>query len=76
MDLPGYLSPWILTGDSLRPDMLLSTIDTWVYIVVLPVGFEKNIANNAHQKELKYHSLITTLLSDSVEVIFLYGILI
>ena len=25
MDLPGYQSPWIITGDRLRPDMLLST---------------------------------------------------
>ena len=48
VDLPGYLSPCIITGDSLRPDILLSTIDNRLYIIELTVGFETNLANNAH----------------------------
>ena len=43
VDLPGYQSPWIITGDSLRPDMLLSTVDK-LYIIELTVGFETNLA--------------------------------
>ena len=61
VDLPGYLSPCIITGDSLQPDMLLSTIGNRLYIIELTVGFETNLANNAHQKELKCHSLVTDL---------------
>ena len=64
MDLPGYLSPCIITGDSLRPDTLLSTVDNRLYVIELTVGFEINLANNAHRKELKYHSLITDLANE------------
>ena len=63
MDLPGYLSPCIITGDSLRPDMLLSTADK-LYIIELIVGFETNLANNAGRKEFKYRSLVTDLSND------------
>ena len=71
MDLPGYLSPCIITGDSLRPDMLLSTIDNRLYIIELTVGFETNLANNAHRKELKYHSLLTDLVNEYHSVEFI-----
>ena len=38
-DLPGYLPHCIITGDSLRPDMLLSTAEKHLYIIELTVGF-------------------------------------
>ena len=41
IDLPGYLSPCITTGDSLRPDMILSTAAK-LHIIELTVGFETN----------------------------------
>ena len=41
VDLQGYLSPCIITGDSLCPDMLLITADICLYIIELTVGFEK-----------------------------------
>ena len=63
-DLPGYLSPCIITGDSLRPDMLLSTADNRLYIIELTVGFETNLSNNTRRKELKYRSLLTDLSND------------
>ena len=47
VDLPGYLSPSILTGESLRPDMLLSIEDKCLYIIELTVGFETNLERNA-----------------------------
>ena len=33
LDLPGYLSPCIITGDSLHPDMLLIIADKCLYII-------------------------------------------
>ena len=70
MDLPGYLSPCIVTGDSLRPDMLLSTTDK-LYIIDLTVGFEINLTNNAGRKELKYCSLVTDLSNDYHSIEFI-----
>jgi len=72
VDLHGYLSPCTITGDSLRPDMLLSTADK-LYVIELTVGFETNLAKNARRKELKYRSLVTDLSNDyhSIEFITL-----
>ena len=70
VDLPGYLSPCIITGDSLRPDMILSTVDK-LYIIELTVGFETNLANNARRKELKYRSLVTDLSNDYHSIEFI-----
>ena len=58
VDLPGYLSPSILTGESLRPDMLLSIEDKCLYIIELTVGFETNLERNAERKEIKYQPLL------------------
>ena len=54
VDLPGYLSPCIITGDRLRPDILFATADNILYITELTVGFETNLNINASRKELKY----------------------
>ena len=59
LDIHSYQSPCIITGDSLRPDMLLSTAEKCFYIIELTVGFETNLNNNAHRKELKYLPLLT-----------------
>ena len=69
-DLPGYLSLCIITGDSLRPDMILSTADNLNIIEVI-VGFETNLANNARCKELKCHSLVTDLSNDYHSIEFI-----
>ena len=69
-DLPGYLSPCTITGDSLRPDILLSTADNTLYIIELTVGFETNLDNNAHRKELKYRPLLTDLAKDYNKIRF------
>ena len=70
MDLPGYLSLCIITGDSLWPDMLPSTANK-LYIIELTVGFETNLANNAHRKEFKCRSLITDLSNDYHSIEFI-----
>ena len=64
VDLPGYLSPYKITGDNLHPDILLSTADTTFYIIELTVDFETNLDNNAHRKEHKYRPLLTDLAKD------------
>jgi len=59
-DLPSFLSPRIITGDSLRPDLVLVT-DTSLYILELTVGFESNLQIKSDRKKAKYHSLISDL---------------
>ena len=71
VDLPGYLPPCIVTGNSLRPDILLSTADNILYIIELTVGFETNLNNNAHRKELKYRHLLSDLATDYKEIKFI-----
>ena len=70
VDLPDYLSPCIIMGDSFRPDMILSTADK-LYIIKLTVGFETNPANNARHKELQYRSLVTDLSNDYHSIEFI-----
>ena len=70
VDLPGYLSPGNITGDNLRPDVLLSTADNILYIIELTVGFETNLNNNTNRKELKYRSLRADLAKDYNKIKF------
>ena len=49
VDIPGFPSPSIITGDDLRPDLLLKTKDNCLYILELTIGFETNINNNAEK---------------------------
>ena len=58
MDLPGYKSPSIITGDTYRPDFLLLTSTGTLYIVELTVGFESNLQKNVERKKSKYKELI------------------
>jgi hypothetical protein len=37
VDLPGFESPSIITGDEYRPDLLVSTSDKHLYVVELTV---------------------------------------
>ena len=62
VDLPQYLSPSLVTGDDLRPDMLISTPNT-LYVLELSVGFETNLDNNADRKFSKYRYLLNDLTS-------------
>ena len=59
-DIPGYLSPSIITGENLRPDLLLKTNNNYLYILELTVGFESNLDTNATRKHSKYASLHLT----------------
>ena len=56
-DHPTFLNPYILTGDSLRPDLLLSVSNDFLYIVESTVGFETNLGNIAKRNKGKYKNL-------------------
>ena len=58
VDLPGYLSPSILSGESLRPDMFLRIEDKYLYIIELTIGFETNLERNAEPKEATYRPFL------------------
>ena len=62
--LPGYLSPCIITGDNLRPDILFSTAEYTLFFIELTVDVETNLDNNPHRKEHKYRPLLTDLAKD------------
>ena len=58
VDLPGFLNPSVLSGDNLRPDLLLAIENKCLYILELTVGFESNLQVNANRKRQKYLQLI------------------
>ena len=70
-DLPAFLSPSLITGDSLRPDLLLITKNKTLYILELTIGFETNIKVNSDRKALKYNSLHHALRSKYNQINFI-----
>ena len=58
VDLPGFVSPSVITGDQLRPDLLLAIEDKVLYILELTVGFETNLSTNSDRKRDKYLPLV------------------
>ena len=52
-DHPAFLSPSLITGNSLRPDFILITKDNNLYILQLTIGFESNIKDNSDRKAIK-----------------------
>ena len=57
-DLPGYISPSVVTGDTLRPDLVLTIENKCIYVLELTVGFESNLLHNARRKREKYQDLV------------------
>ena len=58
VDLPGFINPSAITGDNLRPDLLLALPNKSLYILELTVGFESNIRKNSRRKHTKYNDII------------------
>ena len=69
-DLPYFMSQSLITGDSLRPDLLL-TGNKVLYILELTLGFERNIQANSVRKANKYTPLLQDLSSSYNKVIFI-----
>ena len=59
VDLPGFITPSVITGDELRPDLLLTIENKLLYILELTVGFETNLKINSDRKLKKYFTLIS-----------------
>ena len=59
VDLPGYNSPSVITGDRFRPDLLLSFSNECLYIAELTVGYESNLQKNVQRNKAKYSQLIS-----------------
>ena len=70
-DLPSFTSPCLITGDSLRPDLLLVTGNNVLYILELTLGFETNMQVNSTRKANKYNRLIKDLSANYNKVIFI-----
>ena len=69
-DIPSFLSPSFITGDSLRPDLVLITKNSTLYILELTLGFESNIEINSGRKASKYSPLILDLKKSYSDVKF------
>ena len=54
-DLPSFMSPSLIAGDYLRPDLLLLTGN---YVLELTLGFEINVQANRVRKANKYTPLL------------------
>ena len=70
VDIPGFKSPSIITGDTYRPDLLLSCSNGSLYVVELTVGYETNLENNVKRKKAEYRELVKQLNQDFNEVKF------
>ena len=70
VDLSGYLSPSIITGDSFLPDLLLVTSDHRLFILELTVGYETNLDVNANRKRERYSHLVHSLSSAYSSIMF------
>ena len=69
-DLPSFPPPSLITGDSLRPNLVLVFNNTIVYLLELTVGFEYNIKANSDHKATNYHPLLTNLLTEYTNINF------
>ena len=52
----GFITPSVISGNSLRPDLLLTVSKKCLYILELIVGFETNL--NTSRKTRKYEDMI------------------
>ena len=59
-----------MTGNSLRPDLVLVLNNATVFVLELTVGFESNRSLNSDRKANKYHLLIGSLLKSYSKVKF------
>ena len=61
-DIDGYKSLSIITGDQLRPDMVITDASSdSIFVVELTVGFETRIRDNAVRKSNHYKDLCNQL---------------
>ena len=61
VDLPGSVSPSVITGDSLRLDLLSEVQNEFLHILELTIGYETDLTSNIARKDRKCQNLIRTL---------------
>ena len=69
-DLTSFPSPSLVTGASLRPNVVLILNNTSVYMLELTVGFESNITINSDRKLAKYRPLFNSLRANYTSIKF------
>ena len=57
VDLPDFITPSVISGNSLRPDLILTVSKKCLYILELTVDFETNLLTNVSRKTRKYENL-------------------
>ena len=70
-DFPAFLSPSLIIGDFLRPDLVLISKNNDLYIHELTIGFEPNIKVNSDRKTSKYNPLHQELGSKYMQIKFI-----
>ena len=60
-DIDQYMSPSIITGEDLRPDLVVVHQSNDIYVLELAIGFEPNIQKNAAHKYKKYETVLEEL---------------
>ena len=61
-DIDGYKSPSIITGDQLRPDIVITDASSdSIFVVELNAGFETRVWDNAVRKSNHYKDLCNQL---------------
>ena len=68
--LDDYRSPSIITGELLRPALLIISKGV-LYVLELTVGFQTNLCNNSVRKHNKYKDLIVSLSQSYEDVKFI-----
>ena len=53
VDFPGFVSPLVITGGSIRPDLFLEVHNKRLYILELTIGYETNLTSNIARKDRK-----------------------
>ena len=67
-DVTNFSSPSIITGEEMRPNLLIILDRSKMFVVELTIGFESNIAKNEVRKRNKYKNLTQSLISSYDQV--------
>ena len=70
VDLPDYLSPTMITGEDLRPDMVICDNSGKWYVLELTSCYETNISKSVSREGQKYDQLIKDL-STTRDIVFI-----
>ena len=70
-EIDKYMSPSILSGEDLRPDLIVVHQSKDIYVLELTAGSESNIRKNATRKNEKYETLSEELKLSYNEVTFI-----